>query len=114
MGLSELRASDINFRTRAIHEALITGLALKRYRLKMGEYPDNLETLMKSKFIKKLPSDPYSDKIMRYKKVKNDFLLYSVGADFTDNQGVRSYWWILSGLGLITSQFSFLTLVFWF
>ena len=56
----------------------------------MGEYPDNLEALIKIKYITKLPSEPYSDEIMRYKKVDNDFLLYSVGADFTDNRGVRS------------------------
>ena len=37
--------------------------------------------------MKKQPVDPYSDKPLIYKKTDDDFMLYSVGRNFTDDAG---------------------------
>jgi hypothetical protein len=50
-------------------------------------YPDKLEELVKKNYLKQLPTDPYSDKPLIYKKNDNDFALYSVGENFRDDAG---------------------------
>ena len=69
------------------YQATITILALKRYFLENGEYPETLEELLNKGYITKLPMDPYSDKPLIYKKGVDDFILYSVGEDFKDDGG---------------------------
>jgi hypothetical protein len=69
------------------YEALLTILALQRWRLDKDGYPDKLEELVKKNYLKQLPTDPYSDKPLIYKKNDNDFALYSVGENFRDDAG---------------------------
>jgi len=69
------------------YEALLTILALQRWRLDKGGYPNRLEELVKSDYLKQLPNDPYSDKPLIYKKTDGAFTLYSVGKNFRDDAG---------------------------
>lgn len=75
---------------KAEYEAAITILALKRYFLENGEYPEALEVLQNKGYISKLPMDPYSDKSLIYKKAGNNFTLYSIGENFIDNGGEQA------------------------
>jgi len=81
--------SELAFRLRADHEATLTVLALKRYRLEMETYPPDLKSLVDAGYLRNIPMDPYSDGPLIYRRVGDEFLLYSVGPDFVDGGGKR-------------------------
>jgi hypothetical protein len=72
--------------------ALITSIAVLRYKADRGRFPEVLEDLVAAGYLKELPMDPYSDKPLVYKVLGDDFTLYSLGADFDDDSGARSSW----------------------
>jgi hypothetical protein len=79
-------------RGRATHDALMTTLAILRYRDEKGALPDDLETLVSAGYLSRLPMDPYSDKPLIYKRTDGDFTLYSRALNFRDNGGKPSNW----------------------
>ena len=81
------RCSDLVYRGKALHEATVAILALQRWRLEKNEYPAGLDDLVSAGFLKELPMDPYSDKPLVYKKIDDNFILYSVGPNFIDDDG---------------------------
>ena len=81
------RVAEIMYRGKMQHESTLAGLALKRWRLEKDAYPQTLNELIASGFLKELPMDPYSDKPLVYKKMGDDFMLYSVGPNFKDDEG---------------------------
>ncbi len=70
--------------------ALLTTLALLRFRHDRGSLPKDLQELLSADYLSQLPMDPYSDKPLVYKKTGNDFMLYSLGGDFDDDGGTHS------------------------
>jgi hypothetical protein len=65
--------------------------ALERHRLAGGKYPDTLAALV-PQFIAKLPHDLINGKPLIYsRKDDQNFLLYSVGWNETDDGGVTAY-----------------------
>jgi len=68
-------------------EAVITTLAVIRFKQSTGNYPENLEELVVTGYLKKIPLDPFSDKSLVYKKTDGNFILYSVGLNFKDDGG---------------------------
>jgi hypothetical protein len=84
---AERRASAIQFQAKADHQALVTILAIKRYRLETGGYQPGLKTLVDAGYLNKLPMDPFSDRALVYRLAGESFLLYSVGRDFKDDGG---------------------------
>lgn len=81
------RASEMAYRGRTLHEATVTVLALKQWRLEKNEYPAKLDELVAAGYLKELPMDPYADKPLIYKKTDDNFMLYSVGLNFKDDGG---------------------------
>ena len=81
------RSRDINYRNKAEHEALVTVIALQRWRLDKGMYPDTLAVLQAEDYLEQLPDDPYGQGPLCYERRGDDFILYSVGADFDDDGG---------------------------
>jgi len=81
------RASELAYRGKMHHEATLTILALLRWRLENNQYPASLDELVTAGFLDELPMDPWSDKPLVYKKTEDDFTLYSVGPNFTDDAG---------------------------
>jgi hypothetical protein len=75
-------------RTEAALQVTRVGLALKRYKMANGVYPDTLENLTPS-FLDRIPKDPCSGNSLLYRKEGKGFLLYSVGSDLQDNQGAQ-------------------------
>ncbi len=69
-------------------ESLICILAIFRYKDDKGAWPQNMEDLLSAGYIKQIPLDAYSDKPLIYKATEDNFMLYSIGADFTDNGGI--------------------------
>jgi len=84
--------AQICSRGRATHDALMTTLAILRYRDDKGALPDDLETLVSAGYLSRLPMDPYSDTPLSYKRTDGDFTLYSVALNFRDNGGKPSNW----------------------
>jgi hypothetical protein len=81
------KAGEIAYHGKTMHEATLTVLALQRYRLEHGQYPDDLPILLEAGYLNRLPMDPYGPGPLVYRRVDADFTLYSLGDDFTDNGG---------------------------
>lgn len=79
-------------RLRSKESALITIIAILRYKEDKGSFPESLDQLISTGYLKQLPMDPYSDKPLVYKRLDSNFMLYSLGADFDDDGGVHSEW----------------------
>ena len=79
--------SEITHQRRTEIQALIPILALVRYKCDTGHYPEDLGELITGGYLKKLPVDPYTDKPLIYRKTDKDFVLYSIGQNFTDEGG---------------------------
>ena len=82
------RASELAFRGEAEYEATLCILALRRWELDKGQYPKSLGELVSGGYLEQVPDDPYSDSIFCYQRRGDDFVLYSVGANFIDDKGV--------------------------
>jgi hypothetical protein len=65
-----------------------TAIALERYRLAHGEYPESLDALA-PQFIAKVPHDVINGEPLKYRRAGDgQFVLYSVGWNETDDGGV--------------------------
>jgi type II secretory pathway pseudopilin PulG len=63
-------------------------IALERYRLAHGEYPETLNALA-PQFIEKLPHDIINGEPLHYRRTNDgQFILYSVGWNETDDGGL--------------------------
>jgi hypothetical protein len=54
-----------------------------------GRLPLDLGELQKAGLLEKIPIDPFSGKPIVYKKLGDNFTVYSYGFDFEDDGGVR-------------------------
>ena len=72
--------------------ALVTTLAILRYKADKGSFPVSLEELVSINYIEELPMDPYSNRALVYKKTEDNFILYGVGTNFEDDGGTPSDW----------------------
>jgi type II secretory pathway pseudopilin PulG len=61
-------------------------LAVERYRLAHGRWPDALPDLA-PQFLTAIPKDPYDRQPLRYKKLADGVVIYALGPDHTDNGG---------------------------
>ena len=86
------RIVEISFRAKVETDALITTISILRYKADKGLLPENLKQLVSAGYLKNLPMDPYSDKPLVYRRKKDNFTLYSFGADFDDDGGAPSKW----------------------
>jgi len=68
--------------------ALLTTLAIFRYKAEKGYFPEKISQLVSGGYLKELPIDAYSNKPLIYRKVSDNFILYSIGADFDDDGGI--------------------------
>ena len=85
------RFIEFGWRRKAYHEAVVTILAIQAFEAEKGRLPNSLAELEAESF-PSVPIDPYSGKPLVYKVAGDDFILYSVGQDFADSGGLRSYW----------------------
>ena len=78
---------DKVMKVEAAKQLTITAIALKRYHLKYGNYPADLNSLV-PEFVSAIPLDPVDGQPLRYRRnVDGTFLLYSIGADGLDDGG---------------------------
>jgi hypothetical protein len=84
------RINQIAWRNKTDVHATIAVLAILRYSKDKGSYPEDLQQLISAGYLKQLPMDSFSDKQLVYRKTDDDFILYSVGPNFTDDGGEYS------------------------
>jgi hypothetical protein len=63
------------------------GIAVEEYRLRTGGLPETLSALTP----KPIPLDPFDGQPLRYKKLAQGYVVYSVGEDEVDNGGKEGY-----------------------
>ena len=76
------------YKTRAQAEALIATLAVFRFKADTGQFPESVDKLVSSGYLQAVPNDPYSSSSLVYKLTEDGFKLYSVGKDFSDDDGM--------------------------
>jgi hypothetical protein len=62
-------------------------VALERHRRAEGDYPEKLAALA-PRFLAKIPHDVMNGKPLNYKRLNDDYLLYSVGQNLRDDGGL--------------------------
>jgi hypothetical protein len=80
-------ASKAEIRAYTRRDLTIVALALAEYQREHGNYPERLSDLS-PKYLKTLPQDRFTDKPLVYRRQEAGFLLYSVGANRKDDNGV--------------------------
>ncbi|HTX22942.1 MAG TPA: hypothetical protein VMD27_13920 [Candidatus Aquilonibacter sp.] len=74
-------------RAEATKRIVITAIALKRFQLQHGNYPENLSELT-PEFLTTVPLDPVDGQPLRYHRNANGtYLLYSIGENGVDDGG---------------------------
>jgi len=86
------RVTEIYSRSRAQTDALITTLAVLRYKADRGRAPGRLDELVLGGYLKAVPNDPFSGSGFVYRQLGGDFTLYSFAEDCDDDGGARSRW----------------------
>jgi len=75
------------YQVKARGEALLTILAIQRFKAEKGLLPSSLDELVSDGYLHHHPLDPYSGGTLVYRPKGNDFILYSVGENFVDDGG---------------------------
>ena len=65
----------------------LTAVALERYRLEHGAWPETLADLVKAGLLDAVPLDPIDGQPLRYKRLDDGVVVYSVGLDGVDDGG---------------------------
>ncbi len=66
---------------------MLAALAAERYRQDRGFWPAALDDLASAGLLAAVPLDPYDGRLLRYRRLPDGVLCYSVGPDRTDNGG---------------------------
>eukprot|EP00913_Durusdinium_trenchii_P008998 g8464.t1 len=77
------RAED---RSHSRLQLLGVAVALERYRVANGRFPDSLKSIT-PRFIKSIPADRYTEKPLTYRRTQSGYLLYCVGRNRKDDGG---------------------------
>jgi hypothetical protein len=66
----------------------IAAVAAERYRLAQGGWPESLEALVTAGLLREVPADPYGGAPLRFVRLNDGVLIYSLGPDGRDD-GVK-------------------------
>jgi hypothetical protein len=81
------RLAQLAWRAKTGDAALVTTLAILRYRAANGAYPTRLEDLVRTGVLARLPQDPFGKGPLTYSKTADGFELYSWGENLVDDGG---------------------------
>jgi hypothetical protein len=80
------KVADACWRKHAKVRSLMALVAAERYRMKNKTWPDKLEQLTPG-LLKSVPLDPFDGKPMRYRKLGDGVVVYSIGSNGVDDGG---------------------------
>jgi hypothetical protein len=86
---SVIKVSEAHRRDLAGLRCAIVAVAAERYRREHGAWPATAADLAPA-FLKVLPTDPYDGQPLRYKRLTDGIIVYSVGPDKQDDGGCRN------------------------
>jgi hypothetical protein len=81
------RLVALAWRSRTHEAALVTTVAILRYRAEQGAYPADLGELVAAGVLARVPDDPFGEGPLVYRRTPEGFLLYSRGENGTDDGG---------------------------
>lgn len=81
-----LKVIEAHRRGRAQLRVMILLIAVERYRLQHGRWPASLTEITPA-LIAKVPLDPFDGQPLRYRRLADGIVIYSVGRDGEDNGG---------------------------
>jgi hypothetical protein len=84
-----IKVSEASRRVQANLRCAIVAVAAERYRRDHGGWPTALDVL-RGQYLKAVPTDPYDGRPLRYKRLPDGVVVYSVGADGQDDGGARN------------------------
>ncbi len=77
---------DASRRKHALIRCTITALAAERYRQTHKKWPDSLDKLC-PQFLTAVPLDPMDGEPLRYRRIEDGVIIYSISTDRADNSG---------------------------
>jgi hypothetical protein len=84
-GLKKVPARFAAFEAR--RRAVLVAIGIERFRLAhQGKIPDKLDDLVPA-YLPTVPLDPFDGQALRYRRMEQSFLAYSIGSDGEDNDG---------------------------
>jgi hypothetical protein len=89
----------ISYRIQVHTDGLIATIAILRYKADNGECPEDLQHLVATGYLNELPIDVFGGKPLVYKRIGDNFTLYSFAADFDDDGGKHDSKWAENGDG---------------
>ena len=78
----ELPTRDV-LHNHVLLECATAGLGVERFRLKNGRWPASLQEVVDAKLLGKLPTDPFDGKALRYRKMADGVVVYSIAEHLT-------------------------------
>ncbi len=81
------KVSEAARRKQAQVRCMMTTLAVERYRQAHGSWPETLNQLV-PEMLAAVPLDPFDGEPLRYVKVADGIIVYTIGVDGVDNGGV--------------------------
>ena len=75
-----------SWQNQALLRCAIVALAAERYRIAHGHWPESL-TLLVPEFLAKVPLDPYDANPLRYRRLADGVVIYSIGKNEKDDGG---------------------------
>jgi hypothetical protein len=81
------KVADAYRRTQAEVRCALLMLAVERYRLKHQRWPETLDALVADKLVARVPTDPYDGAPLRFARVEDGVVIYSIGPDGKDDGG---------------------------
>jgi hypothetical protein len=82
-----IRMSQAERRRQANMRCAMAALAVERYRIKHGHWPDTLAAVCQDGLLAAIPTDPDDGQPVRFRVVADGVIIYSVGLDAVDNGG---------------------------
>jgi hypothetical protein len=74
-------------RSRAQLRCAAAATAAERYRLAQNRWPDSPDALVSAGYLSAVPTDPYDGKPLRWRRLDDGVVIYSIGPDGEDNGG---------------------------
>jgi hypothetical protein len=81
------KVADSARRSQAQLRCATVATAAERYRRARGRWPDTLDELKDAGYLPGLPTDPYDGQPLRWRRLDDGRVIYSVGPDGEDNGG---------------------------
>jgi hypothetical protein len=89
IAIGNVKVAESSHRSQALLRCALVGLALERYRQETGRWPERLDDLVAGQ-LKAVPPDPFDGRPLRYKRLADGVLVYSIGPGGKDDGGAMN------------------------